>query len=229
MSGNKSSGFVLSYLTIRKIIGILGILIPFLMGVGGAVFGGVDLLDTISNYYYTNMQDMFGGSLCAVALFLITYKGHPAGGRIKINIDNVVTNIAGAAALGVVLFPMSLKSIIPMHIGTFRLIESVSDALHVASAAVFFLAIAFICMFLFTKTDKKKIGKDKRNRNRVYRSCGIAIVASLALILVYNLFLTGTVLSQLRPLFFLESVALIAFGFAWLVKGETLLKDKPAR
>lgn len=231
MKTDAHSGYVLSYLTIRKIIGVLGILIPFLMGIGGAVFGGVDLLDTISNYYYTNMQDMFGGILCAVALFLMTYKGYPSAGKKGLNADNIVTNIAGIGALGVAIFPMSLKSIIPMHIGTFRLIENVSDILHVASAAVFFLSIAFICLFLFTKTDKKKIGKEKRNRNKVYMICGIVILASLAFILIYNLFLTGTALSQLRPLFFLESAALVAFGFAWLVKGETLpmLRDKPGR
>lgn len=224
MKKDNNSGFVLSYLTIRKIIGVLGILIPFLMAVGGAVFGGVDVQDTISNYYYTNMQDMFGGILCAVALFLITYKGYPSG-KSGFNIDNISTNIAGFGALGVAIFPMSLKNIIPMKIGTFRLIENVSDVLHVISAAIFFIAIAFICLFLFTRTDKKKMGDQKKKRNTIYKVCGIVILACLILVPIYDLFLDQTFLAQLRPLFFLESIMLVAFGFAWLVKGETILKD----
>jgi hypothetical protein len=31
---------------------------------------------------------------------------------------------------------------------------------------------------------------------------------------------------QLTPVFWLESTAVISFGFSWLTKGETILKDQ---
>lgn len=229
MKKGHGSGFILSYLTIRRIIGVLGILIPFLMFFGGLIFGQWKLLDTVSNYYYTNMRDLFVGILCAVALFLMTYKGYPVKGK-KINIDNIATNIAGIGALGIAFFPMSLVSLpdhpVPLPVGLFMIKEDISVIIHLASSSVFFIMIAFICLFLFTKTDKKKITGNKMNRNRIYIVCGAVILVCMTLICVYSFFLAKTVLAQIHPLFFLESFGLIAFGFAWLVKGETLLRDK---
>jgi hypothetical protein len=48
---------------------------------------------------------------------------------------------------------------------------------------------------------------------------------SLAGIMVYMLFLQKTVLRNWAPVLILEILALWAFGFSWLVKGETLFKD----
>ena len=56
--------------------------------------------------------------------------------------------------------------------------------------------------------------------------CGITIVACLALIILVQ-FLPGKPwLQPLYPVFWLESLAIIAFGIAWFVKGETILKDE---
>jgi hypothetical protein len=51
------------------------------------------------------------------------------------------------------------------------------------------------------------------------------MVACIVLIAVYSWFLSGTPLSSLRPVFWLETFALWAFGTSWFIKGETLLKD----
>jgi hypothetical protein len=36
-----------------------------------------------------------------------------------------------------------------------------------------------------------------------------------------------TIVKDWNPTFWLESIMIWAFGFAWLVKGETLWRDKP--
>ena len=62
------------------------------MVLGGFIQNGFVILDSISNYYYTNMRDFFVGLLFAISLFLISYTGYE-------KIDNIVGNISGLFAL----------------------------------------------------------------------------------------------------------------------------------
>lgn len=43
---------------------------------------------------------------------------------------------------------------------------------------------------------------------------------------LYALLLKDTAIAALEPIFWLESLALWAFGLSWFVKGETLWKDR---
>lgn len=231
MKNAKDAVMVISYLTIRRTIGVLGMLIPFLLGFGALIGGTREILPSVSQYYYTNMQDLFVGILCAVSLFLVSYKGYPSE-KGKVNWDLVLTNVAGIGALGVAFFPMALHDLsvdpaaISQPVGIFRIDEQVSKVLHFASAATFFVSTAVISLFLFTKTRSKKMTDEKRNRNTVYIVCGAAILLFLALIVLHNVLPLNAGLESIRPVFFLESLSLVAFGFAWLVKGETLWRDR---
>jgi len=55
---------------------------------------------------------------------------------------------------------------------------------HFVSAAVFLLALAFMSLFLFTKSDQpvSKRTEGKKNRNRVYRTCGVIMLLALCTI-----------------------------------------------
>lgn len=208
-----NSYYVITYFTIKKTIGVLGILFPILMAFGGLLGGSRELQGTISNYYYTNMRDMFSGILYVVGLFLICEKGYDT-------VDEIASNIAGAAALGIAFFPMSLGHPVPQPIGVLALDERLSDIIHLASAATFFLSSSFISLFLFTKSGADRTNPGKLRRNRIFVICGIVMLSSITLTHVYNLFLKTPEWDRYRPVFFLESVALVAFGFSWLVKGE---------
>jgi hypothetical protein len=52
----------------------------------------------MSGYYYTGMHNIFVGALCALGVFLVAYNGYD-------DLDRWITNIAGAAAIIVALFP----------------------------------------------------------------------------------------------------------------------------
>ena len=52
------------------------------------------------------------------------------------------------------------------------------------------------------------------------------IVASILLILVLKLFHVTRLIGNLGPVLCFETTALLAFGVAWLTKGETFLKDE---
>jgi len=59
----------------------------------------------------------------------------------------------------------------------------------------------------------------------VHRICGYAILACILVIGVVSLPSVKVLVGGLDPIFWLEPVAVVAFGGAWLVKGETILKD----
>src|SRR5690348_5025109 len=59
---------VLSYLGLRKCIGIIGMTLPFVLVFGRMLLGGYGTLDSISDYYYSTVRDVFVGSLYAVAV-----------------------------------------------------------------------------------------------------------------------------------------------------------------
>ena len=103
MSTNREKSLIISYLALRRTIGILGISLPFIVIIGGLTQGEPGLQGSISGYYYTNMRDLFVGILSGVALFLLSYRGYE-------EIDDIVANMGGVFALGMVLFPTAMYS-----------------------------------------------------------------------------------------------------------------------
>ena len=106
---------IISYLTLRKTIGWLGILLPVVLFVGNFLISWLTDFEngcnpyksSISHYYYTRMSEIFTGTLCAVSLFLFTYNGHPKHEGEKGLSDRVLSLLAALFALGVVIFPTS--------------------------------------------------------------------------------------------------------------------------
>jgi len=66
----------------------------------------------------------------------------------------------------------------------------------------------------------------KRERNIIYYVCGWIIVTSIVGILTLHIGLHINTFGPIPVLFGFESVAVIAFGASWLVKGEFVLKDQ---
>ena len=93
---------VISYLTLRKAVGILGIALPFLLAFGGMLLDrkyGVH--SSISGYYYTGMRNVLVGTLCAIGTFMMSYRGYErrddlAGDRPPRNgVERGLTALAG--------------------------------------------------------------------------------------------------------------------------------------
>ena len=212
------SPYVVSYLTIRKGVGLLAILLPVVLVAGLALIFGEDHLEpSISDYYYTKMGGYFVGTLCAVTLFLYCYKGYAL-------IDRVTCRLAGVFALGIAFFPASPA---PLYNVLAIDYKNWVETVHFTSAALLFATLAFISLFLFTRTDdlaSLQANPRKRRRNIVYVVCGIVMLAAVLGILAYFLFFERD--TTLHPVFFLETIALWAFGVSWLTKGQFLLPDR---
>ena len=212
---------LISYMTLRKAVGILGIFLPLALITGNYFIGGCcQVQSSISHYYYTVVGDLFVGTMCAIALFLMTYKGYS-------NIDHIATTLASMFALIVAFFPTNEWSgclcINPHRTSD---ISALRNAVHLTSASLFFITLSLISIFLFTKSAGHKT-KQKKTRNKIYVACGTIMLLSIALIaLIMGLPSLKESLEAYRPVFCLEWVALLAFGSSWLVKGEFILKDK---
>jgi uncharacterized membrane protein len=203
---------LISYLTLRKFIGVIGILLPFalviihMLLVGRAVMQG-----SVSGYYYTDVRGILVGSLCAIGVFLFAYRGYRSW-------DDILTNAAGVFAIGVALFPTAPVNPSPRA-------RDVSYV-HFACAGSLLAVLAVIALWQFTQTDpNKERSPQKKKRDVVYRACGIVILLCLVLVPIESLVI-GAPIQRFHPLFWLEAVAVVAFGIAWLVKGQAILKDK---
>lgn len=215
----KKDPFAVSYLTLRQIIGMLGILLPTVCVAFGMWFGGLELQSSISAYYHTNVRDFFVGLLVCVGLFMSTYGGYD-------KIDKAVSAILSISAIGIALFPCRLSPDIWDKVSIFHINPAVSNMIHLISAATFFVTLGLNSLFLFTRTTPDKpMTPEKKKRNIIYRSCGIAILLAAVIDVLYVKFVSpdnGAVL-------FFETIMLYAFGFSWLVKGQAILKDKEVR
>jgi hypothetical protein len=203
-----------SFLYLRRGIGIIGLALPFVLVIGHDITAGrLDWRPSISSYYFTDMRNILVGSLCAIGVVLFCYKYD--------RVDNVLSNIAGACAVAVALFPTTNEH--PSTAGR------IVGGIHLAAAALLFLLLAYFCLFLFTRSDPPAVAPQNRRkiaRNRVYRICGVIIVAAVVVGGLLDSDLTSHAFrDHVNPLLWCEWAAITAFGAAWLIKGRTLLKD----
>lgn len=219
-NGNPDQSLVISFLTLRKAVGILGIFLPIGLAIGVPLLSECkQIQDSISDYYYTKMSSFMVGTLCAVGLFLFSYKGYEKR-------DTVFSKLACIFALGVAFFPTKGPDENVICNFLHRNGASWVSTMHNIFAALFFLTLAYFCLFLFTKTSGNPT-LQKKKRNVIYKLCGYIILISVVLLFLYfQINSLETALAKYKPVFILETLALWAFGFSWLIKGEFLLKDK---
>ncbi|MGH3469686.1 MAG: DUF998 domain-containing protein [Thermocrispum sp.] len=197
---------VRSYLFLRRGLGLIGMALPFVLVVGNLLAGG-GLLGSISQYYHSDLRDFYVGALCAIGVFLLFYRGYERS-------DRTASIVAGVAAIGSAVFPIASD---PAD-GA----EEAVGVVHVVLAAVLFLTFAYFCLVEFRKTGVLPPTPRKLQRNQVYLVTGAIILGCLVLVVVVELL---GVLGQLRPVLWLEAIATVAFGVAWLTKGEAILGD----
>jgi hypothetical protein len=205
---------VLTYLTLRKAVGAIAVALPFVLAVPWW-FLAHQLQGSISLYYYTGMRNLFVGALCGIAMFLLSCRGFDRE-------DQFAGIFAALCAIGVAFCPttpVDPSRATPVH-------DPVGTA-HYVFAGLLFATLAYFCLVLFRMTAVgKRVTVQKLQRNRVYTVCGIIIIASMLAIGFTKLLRLEYSILGLGPVFCFETTSLLAFGVAWLVKGETFLKDQ---
>src|SRR5436309_742564 len=154
---------VLSYLDLRKTVGIIGLALPFAVAIGKILWQGPGFELSISDYYYTATRNVLVGSLCAIGVFLMSTKGYDRK-------DEIAGHLAGIFAIATALFPT-----ISAHDPTAH--PKVIGVLHYAFAALLFLTFAYFSLVLFTKTTPdRRPTRQKLHTNKVYPVCGYTIL-----------------------------------------------------
>jgi hypothetical protein len=241
---------IISYMFLRKTVGWIGSLLPIMLITGNVIFFTTSLPGSMSGYYYTHMRDVFVGALCALGIFLVAYAGYD-------EVDRWITNIAGLCAIGVAFFPTkppvcgaNARTCTAPWVTHLSSGQQATGDIHLFFAAVTFIALGLMAL-RFAKSgatpggqarmsrirhglglanpgDGKGPRGRKKQRNAVYRACGITIFSCVVLAAASNL-LPTSVKAHWPWLFIFEALAVFAFGVSWFVKGQTLhtLKDRP--
>jgi hypothetical protein len=222
---DKNDSLIISYLALRRYVGIIGMGLPFFLILGYFIFNdnNCNFPPSISHFYYTDMGNWFVGTLCAISLFMFCYNGPEKK-------DLIAAKIAGIFALLTAMFPTNYGAYENMECSRIAGdgFDKTSNAIHYFSAGILFSTLAYFCLVLFTKTNKPgPMAGPKKTRNGIYKFCGWVMIFCIAAIAVLSF--VDSLYQKLRPIkptFVLETVSLMAFGFSWFVKGETIFKDK---
>lgn len=218
---------VLSYLTLRRLIGFTGMLLPVILIAGSfQELGWKSVQLSISDYYYTRNGDVLVGIICILSVFLFTYRGYDWK-------DVLLTRLAAFSGLGVALFPTApdppfAQYNIHLVLRSIPVIPYAGE-LHLIFAAVFFITLSCMSLFLFTRSDQPvpvlprpdAPMTAKNKRNLLYILCGCIMLVCITVLAVYfNVPRFRTLCGSFPLALWLESIALEAFGISWLVKGK---------
>lgn len=229
------------------LVGLVAFGLPIILAVG-ANFGGSCFRDSISHFYYAQfLGTIFVGLLYFIGGFLIAYTGDTF-------FEDTLSSVAGVGAFIVASIPtlgtgcedrttflsrvfVEVTSGPPItvaeapHQGFFNLFSSASNW-HLIAAGILFVYLGLYCLIVLKRVVPERHEKDgvliesKRKRNRLYTICGITILACVAALYVKDKFGTDFVdwWNSLNLTFFVEAIALWAFGIAWFAKGRTFPK-----
>ena len=205
-----------TYFGLRLGMGVIALLFPLLLCIGGGVIAGAELQGSLSAYYHTPMRNAFVGGLFAIGSFLYLYKGFTSR-------ENIALNVAGILSIGIAIFPMEGPEYAP--------ITYTNPVLHGTCAILFFVAIAYVC--IRRSGDTLHLVTDLTVRRRykwTYWLLGVLMVAlpsTAALVLNFghyvfetktNIFILGV-----------EWAAVWVFAAYWIIKTIELRKSDAER
>lgn len=206
--------------TLRQLIGVLGMLLPLFLFVFTPNCNNP--LESISHYYYVRSGVFLIVVLTLIGIFLIIYTK-----------NFMLSSLAGICALFVVFFPTNQPSDVCSI--TFIPYDKYRVVFHYVSAAIFLAILAFMSIVSFPKLDdeEKHIHKTKVKYKWLYKLSGFVMLIA---ILIIGLRFSDSYLPDVFDGFFkfydknnltfwMEVVALEAFGISWLVRGRMSAKQ----
>jgi hypothetical protein len=188
---------VFDYRALRLLMGIIAFALPFIVNWVSSI-----PLTSISASYHTEARDIFVGLLFVVGAFLWAYKGHTPR-------EAWISKAASIAAIVVALFPTSCDQCTP----------DMKAGIHYLAAGILFGILAYFCLGPFRENTKGKEGK-KGRRAKIYFTCGCIIVACILTIGITKITLPDETIKKMLITYWAETIALIAFGIAWIVAGK---------
>lgn len=195
--------------TLKFIVGCIAVLLPFVLSAlnGGQLPSLSDsfyFVDSPGKIYGPWSRTIFVGCLYAIGAFLIAYNG-------QIDLEMRLSKIAAAAAVAVAMFPCDCSG----H-------EPVVKHVHYIAAAALYLILGIFCVIFFLRArDKHRRTHhvEPKYRQWIYAVCLVALWGAMVF-LVVNAVVRDTHMTN--PVFWGESVGLVAFGIAWLTASHVV-------
>jgi hypothetical protein len=196
-----------TYYGLRVGLAVIGFMLPVAVLLAGGILHHVWLEPSISDYYHTKgrlpfftTRDLFVGGLIAAGACLYLYKGFSTK-------ENVALNLAGLFALFVAVLPTAAT---PSDKG-------IVSILHVTSAVLFFLCIAYVSLFRSRDTLRLLPENKQAGYMWAYRVTGIAMIVSPLAAVVLSFALEPE--SGFRTwIFWVETFGVWAFSAYWIIK-----------
>jgi hypothetical protein len=189
----------LSYRNMRAIIGYVGLALPVVLLLSGAVDGHVE--SSLSAYYYTKAGNVFTGALCVIGVFLLAYR------LTSWAVDNIATSLAGIAALGVAFFHAAPQN---ATLNQLRLAD-----VHLTCATALFILLGAISLFMFPQD----VLSTEQWRANCYRALGALIWLAIVLMPTLN-WLASSFYDSNHVFLILETVCVMAFAVSFILKGH---------
>lgn len=195
-----------TYFSLRIGVALMAAALPLVLWIGGRL-QGIHLQDSLSAYYHAtsgghSMRDWFVGIMFAVGSFLYLYKGYSVQ-------ENWALNFSGVCAVGLATSPMQ------WNCGN----ECAPVSAHGTFAVLFFIGIAYVC--LFRAADTLHLLKDERREQKfrmLYKVTGILMVVSPLVALLLTV-----LLQQFKSyVYFVELVGTWTFAAYWILKSYEL-------
>ncbi|GAA6136742.1 DUF998 domain-containing protein [Arenicella sp. 4NH20-0111] len=232
---------------LAALVGFVAISLPLIMIIGGTV-GGSCFRDSISHFYHAQfLGGFFVGLLFFIGGFLLAYSGDhwmetigsTIAGLGAFGVALFPTAGAGCEAqtsfLSRVFVNVSNKADNGVYEVTaveqgqryFELFGAASEY-HMIGAGIVFIYLGLFCIIVLRRVIPEKHGagtnmvSTKRARNAVYFWCGVIILFSVAVLGLKGRVFDDDLVwwNSLNLTFWVELVALWAFGFAWIIKGR---------
>lgn len=198
-----------SFIVQRRGMAFLAAIFPIAF-LASSLLGRTEFQTSISAYYWTldRERNIFVGVLCAVAVFLLLYKGYNW-------LEDRVLDVAGVSAAGVAFFPMDKSGDCTLS----------GVSAHGVFAVLFFACIFYICIFMSEHTLKEIPELDRQARFRLaYRWCSGIMIVSVALA-VLSRFLPREYIQALcekSAIFWFEALGVWTFSAFWYIKTREL-------
>ena len=210
--GDVLANITASYFFLRRGLAFLALAFPV------ALWAVAGINDSLSAYYHCTggvcaargggaARDVLIGVLWATGTFLFFYRGYTRK-------EDWALNLAGVAAVAVALFPSDFGRIA----GEGR---TLIGKVHFTSGLIFFLAIAFVCLFCSGDTLRKL--KDAAKVlwfKRIYAVLGTAMIAVPLGVLALHFLLNRPERSYF--VLGIELAGLAVFAAFWLVKSKEI-------
>lgn len=187
-----------TYFVLRIVIAGGALVLPAALLIWLAVDPGLVMMDSISASYYTPARSLFVGTLVAIGVALVAYRGYTRG-------ENRTMNAAGCLAIVVALFP----TVDPVQPG----LTPVS-VVHAVAAVTFFVLVALSIVVYGQRTLSSIPQADLQRRYRQAYRILVVLVLGLPVLAL----LVAWLMDSPATLFTVEAAALYAFASFWIVK-----------